>query len=481
MRLSFCVSTKDLRPSKVIPRGAVARLLLLPCLTLFSVSSLMAQQAVEGTVADQQTLQLLLKRIDQLEARVAQLEAEKRPSTAASSFQASSPAPVPANPPVTLPSILASAKPTDQKPGPAQTAPSPASESDQLQSENAMAERMDLSKTLLRIRGFGDVSLHGDNQKGDTTSFSLGELDLFTTSDISEKFKFLSEIVFEGGPSSIYGVPRSQPGQNNFEVDLERYLIQYSYNDYLNISAGRLHTAIGYYNTAYHHSTWLQTTTGRPFLFEFEDEGGILPIHMVGVSASGQIPSGSLGLHYVAEMGNGRASRTPLTEEPVQNVTDENNHKAFNLAVFARPDAVPGLQAGFSVYRDVLAPLNSARVSETILAAHAIYIRANYEWLNEAMVIRHALIGEAGVYNTPGFYSQVSRQFGSFRPYFRYQYVNAANNEPIFPDVALRDGPSAGVRFDASEFVALKLQYDYTFLRQQTGVNSLALQLGFTF
>jgi len=36
----------------------------------------------------------------------------------------------------------------------------------------------------------------------------------------------------------------------------------------------RYHTAIGYYNTAYHHSTWFQTTTGRPFLFEFEDKGG---------------------------------------------------------------------------------------------------------------------------------------------------------------------------------------------------------------
>jgi len=65
---------------------------------------------------------------------------------------------------------------------------------------------MDLSKTLLRIRGFGDVSLSGDTKKGDTTSFSLGQLDLFVTSDISEKFKFLSEIVFEGGPDNITAI-----------------------------------------------------------------------------------------------------------------------------------------------------------------------------------------------------------------------------------------------------------------------------------
>ena len=32
----------------------------------------------------------------------------------------------------------------------------------------------------------------------------------------------------------------------------------------------------------------------------------------------------------------------------------------------------------------------------------------------------------------------------------------------VFPDVGLREGPSVGLRFDASESVALKFQYDYT-------------------
>ena len=213
----------------------------------------------------------------------------------------------------------------------AQSRTSGSSDSEQPASD-AMMERMDLSRTLLRIRGFGDISFHGSTQHGDTTSFSLGQLDLFVTSDVSDKFKFLSEIVFEGGPSNIYGNVTGEP--NSFSVDVERYLLQYSHNDYFNVSAGRGHTSIGYYNTTYHHSSWLQTTTGRPFLFDFEDHGGILPIHMVGVSATGQIPSGSLGLHYVAEVGNGRASRQPIDQEPVQNVIDDQSHKAYNVALF---------------------------------------------------------------------------------------------------------------------------------------------------
>jgi len=435
-----------------------------PALVLFLVfllaaPALLAQEPGPPAASHSETIRLLLqrvaeleakvKKIDQLEARVKQLEDEKLST-------ASAPA----------------------APVAAQTSAAPEKESE-LQEEPPVPERMDVSKTLLRIRGFGDINLHGDNHKGDTTSFTLGQLNLFVTSDISERFKVLSEIIFEGGPDNIYGVTTGQ--RNTFGVDVERFLVEYSHNDYFKLAAGRWHTAIGYYNTAYHHSTWFQTAADRPFLFAFEDRGGILPIHSVGASASGLIPSGRLGLHYVAEVGNGRASRSPLTEEPVQNVIDDQNHKAYNLAIFSRPEAVPGLQVGFSAYRDLLAPANSPRVDETILAAHAVFVRPSFEWLNEALVVRHTPLGSADTFNTPGFYTQVSKKFGSYRPYFRYQYVNAANAEPIFPDIKLRQGPSVGIRFDASESVAVKLQYDYTALRQQASVSGLALQIGFTF
>jgi len=435
-----------------------------PALVLFLVfllaaPALLAQEPGPPAASHSETIRLLLqrvaeleakvKKIDQLEARVKQLEDEKLAA-------ASAPA----------------------APVAAQTSAAPEKESE-LQEEPPVPERMDVSKTLLRIRGFGDINLHGDNHKGDTTSFTLGQLNLFVTSDISERFKVLSEIIFEGGPDNIYGVTTGQ--RNTFGVDVERFLVEYSHNDYFKLAAGRWHTAIGYYNTAYHHSTWFQTAADRPFLFAFEDRGGILPIHSVGASASGLIPSGRLGLHYVAEVGNGRASRSPLTEEPVQNVIDDQNHKAYNLAIFSRPEAVPGLQVGFSAYRDLLAPANSPRVDETILAAHAVFVRPSFEWLNEALVVRHTPLGSADTFNTPGFYTQVSKKFGSYRPYFRYQYVNAANAEPIFPDIKLRQGPSVGIRFDASESVAVKLQYDYTALRQQASVSGLALQIGFTF
>lgn len=432
-------ATTPLVPRQLLRHSAVL-LALLFCGSL-TTPILRAQQSDASSESDHQLVQQLMKRIEQLEAQVKDLQAAgtsgvSRPPANQTSAE---------TPPQVQTGMGAAPEPTG-------------------------AETMDLNRTLLNIRGFSDVTLHGDNQKGDTTSFTIGQVDLFITSNVSDRLKFLSETVFEAGQD------------NNFGVDIERILLTYSFNDYLNIGVGRFHSAIGYYNTAYHHSTWFQTTTGRPFLFEFEDGGGILPIHNVGATVSGRIPSGTLGLHYVAEVGNGRASNSLLNPNvnAVQNVVDENNGKSVNFEVFARPEAIPGLETGFSVYRDNLYPQNLPKIGQTIMDAFVVYIRPRFEWLNEALLIRHAPQG-GHVFETPGFYTQISRRWGLYRPYFRYQYVNVSPNEPLVSFVGLRHGPSVGLRYDIADFAAVKLQYDYTVLRMQRAISALALQVGFTF
>ena len=423
---------------------------------------LRAQQIDAPQNLNPQTAQVLMQRIDQLEARLKEVEAALAKSQAL-------------NPSIT------SANMVSQNPGqPVASPQEPEHPAEPVQAPEHQAEAapthpegepMDLNKTLMQIRGFADTDLTGSTQKGFHTSFSLGQVNLFITSDLSDKLKFLSEVVFEAGPDNVFG------------VDIERLLLTYRFNQYFNLAVGRYHTSIGYYNTAYHHSTWLQTTVGRPFLFRFEDQGGILPIHNVGASLSGRIPSGRLGLHYIAEVGNGRASSSPQSE-PVQNEVDENSHKAFNFQVFARPEALPGLQTGFSVYRDLLTPIGLPSVNETILDYYIVYNGHNYQWLNEALLVRQAPRGPSPspTVNIPGFYTQISKRFGAFTPYFRYQYVNAPLNGPVFyTNVGLQYGPSVGLRYDLSDFVAWKLQYDYNSLKNGQSYQTVTLQACFTF
>ncbi|MBV8856309.1 MAG: hypothetical protein JOZ02_05035 [Acidobacteria bacterium] len=318
----------------------------------------------------------------------------------------------------------------------------------------------------MEIQGFADVNFHASDQKGTTNSFSLGQLDLFMTSRLSEKFSVLGELIVEAGQD------------NRFTFEIHRLLLRYAPNDYLNLSAGRYHTAIGFYNTAYHHGSWFQTAVNRPFIFAFESKGGILPLHNVGLSATGRLPSGSLGLHYIAEVGNGRASRSRL-DAAVQTAVDDNNGKSFNLGLFARPKALPGFQTGFSFYRDSLTPAGAPRVGQSIMAGHVVYQNRLYEVLNEAVVVRHEREGR--VFYTPGLYTQFSRRFGDLRPYARYQYVNVPSDDPIYPDVGRRNGPSVGLRYDVTEFAAFKAQYDRTQRRRQTPIDELLLQFAFTF
>jgi hypothetical protein len=318
----------------------------------------------------------------------------------------------------------------------------------------------------IQFQGFADVSLHASDQKGSHTSFALGQLDLFMTSRLSDRLNVLGELIIEANE------------RNEFTFEIHRLLLQYTPNDYFHLGAGRYHTSIGYYNTAYHHGLWFQTAATRPFIFAFEGKGGILPLHNVGLTATGRIPGAPFGLHYVAEVGNGRASRSPL-DNAVQTSVDENNRKAFNLGLFARPRSVQGLQAGFSVYRDRLTPQGFAPIPQTIGAGYVVFHNARYESLNEFVLMR--LVSGGRVFNTSGFYTQFARQFGNARPFFRYEYVNVPRDNPLYSDVGRRNGPSFGVRYDLSDFAAFKAQLGHTSRRSLSSLNELFLQLAFTF
>jgi hypothetical protein len=327
----------------------------------------------------------------------------------------------------------------------------------------------------VKLRMFGDVGYEVSDQKGETNSFHIGTLDLFMTGVLTDRISVLGEVLF---------TPKVD---NSFGVDVERLLLQYKQNDYFSFAIGRYHTAIGYYNTAFHQGAWFQTTVDRPFMYAFDDQGGFLPLQEVGVTVSGQIPSGNLGLNYVAEIGNGRAHS--LGSDPAQNFQDTNNGKSFNFAVSARPRETPGLEAGFSTYHDRLTFSDNINHGELISTAYVVYTSSNYEFLNEGMLVRHSgsITGAPGIFHTPGFYTQFSRRFGKYRPYFRYSYVNAGVGEPIYGDpadgpiVGRRNGPSLGLRYDLNDHAAFKLQYDYLSQRGQKSFNALETQFSFAF
>ena len=405
--------------------------------------------ATVSAQGEQEQLQQLLKRIEDLEVQVRELRA----NAAAANTQPPAVAPATTEPQVSEAEAAA-----------VQEAEAQAVIGSHEHESGAGGPR-------LKIQGFADINLRVSNGRGTTNAFSLGQLDLFITSQLSEKFSVVSELIMEA------------KRDNSFEFEIHRLLLRYAMNDYLNLSAGRYHTGIGYYNTAFHHGSYFATAANRPFLFAFESQGGVLPLHNVGVSATGRVPSGKLGLRYIAEVGNGRSARS-AADRSVQTAFDENNGKSYNLGLNARPDWLPGLQTGVSFYQDRLTPLSAPNIDQRILAGHIIYQSPRYEWLNEAVFIRHKPVGAgvAGVATyTPGFYTQFARRFGKAQPYFRYQYINALARDLLFSDIGRRNGPSFGLRYDVTNYAAFKAQYDRTERRGLSALDELIMQLAFTF
>jgi len=111
-----------------------------------------------------------------------------------------------------------------------------------------------------------------------------------------------------------------------------------------------------------------------------------------------------------------------------------------------------------------------------------VYTTPKLEFINEAFLIQHAVDGFR-TFNTSAFYSLISDNVsGKWRPFFMYQYANANSTRVIFDDVALRHGPSVGVRYDFNSYVGFKTQYEHTFRRTPlSGINTVSTQLAFRF
>jgi hypothetical protein len=183
-------------------------------------------------------------------------------------------------------------------------------------------------------------------------------------------------------------------------------------------------------------------------------------------------------------VGNGESSSfigQPIVAEPVQNFVSDTNHKAYNVAGYVRPDWLEGLQIGGNYYNSERVPDGVPHVANAITGLYAVYITTTWEFLNEFQVQRDRSLGTSVTFNTPLGYTQISRKFGRYRPYFRWQEVNAPARDPLYGFVGRYESPSVGLRIDFSDYAAFKMQYNRLYTRNPMPQNGLDSQVAFTF
>jgi hypothetical protein len=453
--------------------------------------------AIQAQQSDREIIQQLIQRLAESERRIEALEQKLGAKSAAPAGETAT-APRSASATLAVETPPAAAPSTETSSAEPQTAARAEPAQGETRVEDMLGHNMQIpgGGPMLNIRGFFDFNFGvgsianplvfpiidngcgtcGNQPTPPHSTFQAGEFDLLITSKLSDQLSFLSEVIL--GPDTT----------NEFSVDIERYQLTYKASPYFSASAGRFHTSIGYYNTAYHHGNWFSTAEGRPIMYLFEDSGGILPVHMVGISFTGEVPhTEKLGLHWVAEAGNGLSSN-PNATESVQNFYSDRNYKATNLAAYIRPQSVSGLQIGGSWYHDGLNPsqaqnpLPLPEVRQNIESAYIVYLTTTWEFLNEAVLLSNHLMGTPTSFRSPMAYTQLARKFGGiYKPYFRYQYVNDDRRDPVNLLKGIYYGPSIGLRIDFTDYAAFKLQFNHLFQSSQLAGNGLDAQIAFTF
>lgn len=293
--------------------------------------------------------------------------------------------------------------------------------------------------------GFGDVgyiSRDGSDEDGFYTGQAVAHLGAFL-----------------GDSLSVFGEFSARASEGDHHFAVERLIIKYDFSDQFKLSAGRYHTPIGYWNAAFHHGAWLQTTVSRPEMARFGSK--ILPIHFVGALLEGNIPSGRMGLDYKVGLGNGRhASLSGAGDDG-----DVNSDKAWMVQLNSKPRRWNSFKVGIGYYADEVPLPDGTDVEEGTLSAYAVWTKESPEIIVEYLHSKHELVTDSSVSgNVDAWYAQFGYRLpgsrSAWKPYARIEQTRVDDSDPMLGAEGLDyDGGVLGVRWDFNSYAALKVEY----------------------
>lgn len=320
----------------------------------------------------------------------------------------------------------------------------------------------------LRIRGFCDVNYSSTDDSTRLSGFRIGQFVLHFSSPLATRVRFFGETSFTAQ-------------RHNYVLEVERLLVRYEFNDLLALSAGRYHTPANFWNTAYHHGLWLQTSIDRPEIIKFGGE--LIPAHFVGLQAEGRFP-GALGMHYQLGVGNGRDLEAPTR---AGDAGENTAKRAWVAHLFARPSELFGFETGGSIYGDHVDLGDSIPIRELTLAAHFAWTREQPELIAEVARVSHRDLRRSDPYIDTAWYAQLAYRLpgsaADFKPYARYEHTMVDPSDPVVEVTAYdQEVLTLGIRYDVAVLAALKGEYRN--MKPGGGgprVNGYYLQSSFTF
>jgi hypothetical protein len=320
----------------------------------------------------------------------------------------------------------------------------------------------------LPIHGFMDVGF-ASNSKGTSANpmgFYVGALSFYLAPHFGDKVKALVEPNFEVTPAGAVA------------TDLERLQIGYTFSDNATAWAGRFHTPYGYWNTGFHHGAQIQTSVLRPRFLDFEDKGGILPAHMVGLWGTGKFKAGEGKLTYDIFAGNGPKIVTSILDI---NQAGDNNHQAmvgFNLG-YEFSGSLDGLRLAVHSLRgdvdDDAIPSNKTQLN--IVGGSAVYLSDTWEVMGEYYRFNDKdKSGGTGTHKSWADYLQIGKSFNNLTPYVRFErtVLDQLDNYFSMQDSGQSYARQAlGLRYNLNQKAALKFELLNSSFKAESGRTAL--------
>ncbi|MEZ4466574.1 MAG: hypothetical protein R3F60_09925 [bacterium] len=312
--------------------------------------------------------------------------------------------------------------------------------------------------SAMQFQLFGDVGARASSAEGDHPAFSIGTVDFFATTELSSRARVLTESVLEILDEGAV-------------FDLERLYAEFYFAPEFSIRLGRDHMPLGYYGQRFHHAQLFQLAAERPLVLGFEDEGGLLPAHVVGLTLMGTLSTGeSLEIAYDLAVANGRG----FNADDILNHGDRNLGKAVLGRITVRPLAVDGLEIGVSGSFDRIAAGAdeggvSSALGEAIFNAFFAWRNSDIDLIAEYFMVNHAyddsFAATAGeqVSSTRlhAAFLQVGVPLGDWTPYARFEEIQRDEADLYFNAsgslVEARE-VTAGVRRSFGSRLVTKLQ-----------------------
>jgi len=303
------------------------------------------------------------------------------------------------------------------------------------------------------LSGFADVNFASQKASDGARGFTEGQFVLHLASALSPRVHFFGEISFSPRADAGTGTPAA----TGYNAEIERAIIRFDRSDQLKVSFGRYHTPVNWWNTAYHHGQWLQTTINRPEMIQFG--GRFLPVHFIGALVEGSVPASGLNIGYQGGVGNGRGNVISRGGD----AGDNNARPAWLMNVFSKPDRAYGLQVGASLYFDRVSVPARPEFDERIVAAHAVWQHEDPEVIAEIANVHHSQVGGSVTASNLAYYIQTAYRLpiGNrlWKPYYRFEHIDIETTDPVFAGVPSLDGSTVGVRYDVSTYAAIKGEF----------------------